>query len=137
MKKFIFFSIVAGFTLQTLILTLNSDSDSCVKLFIKKKHWFFCGEVCTVDKKHPNLSKGWHKVGVFLSFQTPILKKCHERAEKCADDVLSRLSSSIDLVAGDAIYHGLCESIFLRKNLYLRQTRPKLNKRLDTPRITQ
>ena len=96
----------------------------------------FCGEVCIVDKKHPNHSKGWHKVGVLLSHQTPILNKCHERAEKCADHVLRWLSSSIDLVASDAIYHQQCESIFLRKNVYLRQRVPKLNARLDTPRLT-
>ena len=37
------------------------------------------------------------------------------------------MSSSIDLVASDAIYHGQCESIFLRKNLYLRQRGQKRN----------
>ena len=32
------------------------------KRFNWKTHYFFCGEVCVVDKKHPNCSKGWHKV---------------------------------------------------------------------------
>ena len=78
---------------------------------------------CVVDKKHPNCFKGWHKLGVFLSFQTSILKKCHERAEKWADDVLRRLLSSIDVVPSDAIYHGLCESFFFyKKNVYLQET---------------
>ena len=31
-------------------------------------HCFFCGQVCAVDKKHPNCSEGWHKIGI-LSFQ--------------------------------------------------------------------
>ena len=43
------------------------------------------------------------------------MNKCGERTEKCANDVLQRLSSSIALVASDAIYHGQCESIFFRK----------------------
>ena len=70
--------------------------------------------MCVVNKKHPNRRKGWHKVGT-LSFQTSILNKCHERADKWADDVLRRLSSSIDLVASHAIYRGQCESNFLNK----------------------
>ena len=45
----------------------------------------------------------------------------------CADDVLKQLPNSIDLVASDAIYHGQCESIFLRKNVYLQQRALKLN----------
>ena len=32
-----------------------------------------------------------------------------------ADDVLRRFSSSTDLVASDAIYHGKCESNFFTK----------------------
>ena len=56
-------------------------------------------------KDCPNHSKDWHKVGT-LSFQTSILNICHERAGKWADEVLRLLSSSIDLVASDAIYHG-------------------------------
>ena len=77
-----------------------------------KTHCFFCGGVCVVDKRHHNGSKGWHKVDVFLSFQTSILNKCYERAEKCTDDVLRRFSSSIDVDASDAIYHEHSESIF-------------------------
>ena len=101
----------------------NIIGDSCVKLtvlrsetksFNWKTHCFFCEEVCVVDKKHPNRSKGWHKVGT-LSFQTSLLNICHEKAEKWADDVLRWLSSSIDLVASDTIYHGQCESNFFTK----------------------
>ena len=84
------------------------------KRFNWKIHCFFCGEVCVVDKKHPNCIKGWHKVGT-LSFQASILNKCHERADKWANDVLRQLTSSIDLVASDAIYHGQCESNFFTK----------------------
>ena len=65
------------------------------------------------------------------------MNKCHERPEKCADDVSRRLSSNIDLVTSDAIYHGQFESIFLRKKVYLRQRGRKVNTRLFTPRITQ
>ena len=82
-------------------------------------------------------NKDWYKVRAFLFFQTSISSKCRERAKKCEDDVLRHLSNSIGLDVSDAIYHGQCESIFLRKNLYLRQTRPNLNTGLDTPRITQ
>ena len=91
------------------------------KLLIRKKYYFFCGEVCVVDKKHPNRSKGWHKVGVVLSFQTTILNRCYERAEICADDVLRRLSSSIDLVASDAIYHvqSYNLNLFFCKKMYI------------------
>ena len=114
----------------------NIIDDNCVKstivqsernIFKLKTHCFFCGEVCVVDKKHPN-----HKVST-LSFQTSVLNKCHERADKWADDVLRWLSSSIDLVASDAIYHGKCESNFWRKNVYLQQRGHKLNTRLGTP----
>ena len=97
-------------------------------------YYFFCGEVCV--KKHLNRSKGWHKVGT-LSFQTSILNKCHERTNKWADDVLRLLGNSIDLVASDAIYHGRCASVYLFKNVYLRQMGKKLNTRLDAPRILQ
>ena len=62
-----------------------------------------------MDKKHPN-----HKVDN-LSFQTSIINKSHERADKWADDLLRLLSISIDLVASDAIYDGKCESDFLTK----------------------
>ena len=55
--------------------------------------------------KYSNRSKGLQKVGT-LSFKTSLLNKCQERADKWADDVLRRLSSSIDLAASDAIYHG-------------------------------
>ena len=51
--------------------------DNCVQP--RRRLW----EIYVVDKKHPN----WHKVGVFLSFQTSIMNKCQERAEKCADYV--------------------------------------------------
>ena len=64
--------------------------------------------------KYSNRSKGLQKVGT-LSFKTSLLNKCQERADKWADDVLRRLSSSIDLVASDATYHGQCESNFLKK----------------------
>ena len=55
----------------------NIINDNCVKSTEKHqretiligKHIFFCGEVCDVDKKHPNRNKGWHKVDT-LSFQT-------------------------------------------------------------------
>ena len=77
-----------------------------------KTQCFFCGGVCVVDKRHHNGSKGWHKVDVFLSFQTSILNKCYERAEKCSDDVFRRFSSSIDVGASDTIYHEQSESIF-------------------------
>ena len=60
-----------------------------------------------VDKTNPNSSKSWQKVSVFLSFQTSILNKCYIKVEKCADDVLRWLSSRIDLVISDVIYHGL------------------------------
>ena len=43
------------------------------------------------------------------------MNKCHERADKWANDVLTRLPSSIDLVANDAIYYGQCESNFFTK----------------------
>ena len=43
------------------------------------------------------------------------MNKCHERADQWADDALRRLSSSIDLVASDAIYHGQFESNFFTK----------------------
>ena len=69
-----------------------------------------------VDKKHPNRSKGWHKVGN-LSFKTFLLNKCHERADRWADDVLRRLPSNIDLVAIDPIYHAQCESNFFTKKI--------------------
>ena len=36
-------------------------------------------------KSTPNCSKGWHKIGT-LPFQTSLLNKCHERADKWADD---------------------------------------------------
>ena len=85
-----------------------------VKVLIGK-HFFFCEEVGVVDKKHPNRSKCWHKVCT-LFFQTSLLNKFHENAGKWRDDVLGRLSSSIDLVASDAIYHEQCESnIFTKK----------------------
>ena len=42
------------------------------------------------------------------------MNKCHERAEKSADDVLRRLSSSTDLVASDATMW-ICESAFFTK----------------------
>ena len=74
------------------------------KRFNWKTHYFFCGEVCVVDKKHSNCHKGWHKVGT-LSFQNSILMY----------DVWRWFSSSIDLVASDAIYHGQCESNFFMK----------------------
>ena len=54
-------------------------TDQREKVLIRT-HWFFCGEVCVVDKTHPNRGKSWHKVGVFLSFQTSDLSKCHIRA---------------------------------------------------------
>ena len=73
------------------------------------KHVAFSVEKSVVDKKHPN-----HKVAT-LFFQTSILNKCYEKADKRADDVLRWLSSSIDLLASDAIYHGKCESNFLTK----------------------
>ena len=101
----------------------NIIDDNCVKStalrserksFNWKTHCFFCGEVCVVDKKHTNCSKGWHRVGT-LSFQNSILNKCHERADKWANDILRRLSRSIDLLARDAIYHGQCESNFFTK----------------------
>ena len=79
-----------------------------------KNAFLFCKEVYIVDKKHPNRSKGWHKVGN-LSFKTSLLNKCRERADTWADEVLRRLSSSIDLVAIDAIYHAQCESNFFTK----------------------
>ena len=84
------------------------------KSFNWRTHGFFYGEVCVIGKKHPNPSKGWYKVGT-LSFQTSILSKCHERADKWADDPLRWLSISIDLVASDATYHGQCESNFFFK----------------------
>ena len=45
-----------------------------------KTHCIFCRKVSVTDKKHPNRSKGCHKVGAFFS-QISILNKCHERAE--------------------------------------------------------
>ena len=86
--------------------------------------------MCVVNKKHPNRSKGWHKVGT-LSFRTSVLNKCHERAAKWADGVLRRLSISIDLVTSGAIYHGNVNLTFLRKNVYLQQMGQKLNTRLE------
>ena len=84
---------------------------NCFKLIREKKYalentlLFRWRSICCVN------CEDWHKVGT-LSFQTSILKKCHERADKYADDVLWWLSSSIDLVASDAMYHGQCESFF-------------------------
>ena len=90
-------------------------SDQREKLLIRK-HIVVSGKksVCVVDKKHPNWSKDWQKVGT-LPFQTSLLNKCHERADKWPEDALRRLSSSIDLVAGIAIYDGQCESRFFTK----------------------
>ena len=121
----------------------NVIDDNCVKSTVlrserkslnRKTHCFFCEEVCVVNKKHPNRRKGWHKVGT-LSFQTSILNKCHERADKWADDVLRRLSISIDLVTSGAIYHGNVNLTFLRKNVYLQQMGQKLNTRLEAAQI--
>ena len=124
---------------------VNVIDDNCVKSevlqsernsFNWKTCYFFCGKVCVVYNKHPNSSKGLYKVGT-LSLQTSILNKCNERASKCTDDVLRRVWSSIDLVASDAIYHGQCESNFLRKKVYLWQRGQKLNTTSDAPQITQ
>ena len=61
----------------------NIIDDNCVKSTVLrserksvywKTHFFFCEEECGVDKKDPNRSKGWHKVGP-LSFQTSLLNK--------------------------------------------------------------
>ena len=41
------------------------------------------------------------------------MKKCHERTDKWADNVLWLLSSSIDIVGSDAIYHGNVNLVFL------------------------
>ena len=101
-------NIIDGNCVKSTVLRLERKS------FNWKTHCFFYGEVCVVDKKRPNRSKGWYKVGT-LSFQTSLLNNCHESADKWADDVLRRLSS-IDLVASDAVYHGQCESnVFTKK----------------------
>ena len=122
-------------------MTATKKCDNCIEPIVQRekvsigKHIHF-----SVEKKIKSILiavKGWHKDDVSLSFQTSILNKCHERAEKCADGVSRRLLSSIDLVVNDARYQGLCESIFLRKNVYLQQRGPELNIPLHTPRITQ
>ena len=77
------------------------------EVLIEKHCCFFCEEVCVVDKKQPNCSKCWHKVG-HLSFQISILNKCRERVDKWVDDSLRRLSCNIDLVASDAIHDEQC-----------------------------
>ena len=71
------------------------------------EHIDFFVQKSVVDKTNPNSSKSWQKVSVFLSFQTSILNKCYIKVEKSADDVLRWLSSRIDLVISDVIYHGL------------------------------
>ena len=125
----------------------NIIDENCVKStalsserkgFNWKHTFFFCGEACVVDKKHPNRSKCRHKVGT-LSSQTSTLNKCHERVGKWADDISRLLSRSIDLVASDAIHHEQRESDFFYEKifLYLRQRGQKLNTPLDAPRITQ
>ena len=91
-------------------------------------HYFFCEEVCVVDKKRPNRSKGWHKVGT-LSFQVSLLNKWQA--------AFNKLSSSIDLVASDAIQHGKCESNFFTKNIYFQKRGQKPNTCLETAQVMQ
>ena len=78
------------------------------------------------------------KVGTKLaSYLFKHLNKCHGKAEKWAEDVLRRLSSSIDVGGSDPIYHGQCGSIILYVyiyiyiyiyiNVYRQQRGPKLN----------
>ena len=60
------------------------------------------------------------KVGTKLaSYLFKHLNKCHGKAEKWAEDVLRRLSSSIDVGGSDPIYHGQCGSIILYVYIYI------------------
>ena len=68
-------------TVEVTISTLKNDARKCDN-FVKPtdqrqkvligENIDFCGEPCVLDKKHLTRSKGWHKVCVFLSFQTSI-----------------------------------------------------------------
>ena len=83
----------------------------------RRTNCFFCGEFFVVEKKHPNCSKGWHKIGT-LSFQTSVLNIWHERADKYAK---GRYQVALIKMSVMQYVMGNINLIFLRENVCPRQ----------------
>ena len=81
----------------------------------RRTNSFFCGEFFVVDKKHPNCSEDWHKVGT-LSFQT-----CSEYMIRTNWQMSRGQSSSSIKMPVMQYITGNMNLIFLRKNVCLRQ----------------
>ena len=85
------------------VLMYLCDQKTAMNLIGKRIALFF-EEFIVVNKKHPDRTKKFFKTRELPSIDT-ILSKCRERGDTWSEGVCRRISLSIDLVAGDAIYH--------------------------------
>ena len=79
-----------------------------------KQQCLFCGDDCdmTIETKKPLARrKSIHEVRT-MTCKSTIANAASERGDEWGQLVLSRVQSVIDLVAGEAKYHGNCYANF-------------------------
>ena len=104
---------------------------SCVSQFDFKNDCLFCGEEASEDVKLAvNRRKSISRVET-IEYREKVVNYSTERNDKWGDLVLSRVQSSIDLIAAEARYHHQCsKQFFLTKTqgrCKLPRGRPKSN----------
>lgn len=94
------------------VLTYLYDQKTAMNLTGKRT--VCCGEFIVIDKIHSDKTKKLFKAGKLPSIYTK-LSKCRERGDTWSEEVCTKISLSVDLVASDVIYHQQCKSNFLTK----------------------
>lgn len=98
-------------TKESFNMFLQSEE---INKFNWKLHYFFCGNIIVIDKKHPDRIKKFCKAGELPSIDT-ILSKCRERGDTWSEEVSRSIALSIDLVASNAVYYQKFKLYFFTK----------------------
>ena len=89
----------------------NKRLRSSLKLLSWKKQCFLCGKEASKDERHPDRNYVYRVT--LIEFKNRIVHHCERRNDEWGIEVLTRISTSNDLVADDAIYRKDCFSRFV------------------------
>ena len=84
---------------------------SSMEAFQWKRDCFFCGTIC--DTKHDNDVKTVETISLRNNVLDVLIDVCNEYPED--DEIKHRVLNCSDLVAKNAIYHGICMANFYKK----------------------